>query len=141
MKDEKGKFRYIDDLTSDVMFEAYGKTPEELFVNAALALSNVICQAGKVKRKKSIDVEVRGNSHEELMFNWLQEIIAQVDLEGMFFSGFQVMAMGKDFIKGRFSGEDADPSKGETVVKAVTKYGFKMWKDEDMHKVRVVVDV
>ena len=40
------KYKFIDSLTSDVMFEAYGKTFKELFENAALALFSIgFCSA------------------------------------------------------------------------------------------------
>ena len=45
------KYRFIDKLKSDVMFEAYGKNLKGLFENAALALFSVICDIKKVKPK------------------------------------------------------------------------------------------
>ena len=43
------KYKFVEDLTSDVMYEAYGKDLKELFENAALALLSVICKIDKVK--------------------------------------------------------------------------------------------
>ena len=47
------KYKFLDDITSDVMFEAYGKDLKELFENAAEALFSVICKIKKVKPKET----------------------------------------------------------------------------------------
>ena len=79
------KYKFIDDLTSDVMFEAYGNDLKELFKNSALALFSLICEINNVGREKTIDIEVNGDSLEELMVKLLQELIALVDTDELFF--------------------------------------------------------
>ena len=79
------KYKFIEDLTSDVLFEAYGKNLKELFSNAASALFSIICQLDKVKAKKVKKVEVKANDLSELMFNWLQKLISLVDTDELFF--------------------------------------------------------
>ena len=87
---EKKGYRFIDDLTSDVMFEAYGKDLKELFENSAEAMFTVICQIEKIREKERREIEVTGNDERDLMLNWLQELIAMVDVECMFFSRFEI---------------------------------------------------
>ena len=135
------KFRIIDDLTSDVMFEAYGKTLKEVFENAAEALFSVICQKEKVEPKIARDIEMEAESVEELMFDWLQELIARVDIEEMFFSKFEVFEVSETSLKARIWGSEARPELGETVVKAVTYYGYKFEKTEKGYKVRAALDI
>ena len=135
------RYRFIEDLTSDVMFEAYGKTYAELFENAALAMLGVICQTDRVKRKKSITVVAEGDDWKGLMFDWLQKIISTVDIEQMFFSGIEILEIREKRLKARISGEDADPSKGGTLVKAVTKYRFDLWKEGRIFRCRAALDI
>lgn len=137
----KMKFRFIDDLTSDVMFEAYGKDLKEVFENAAIALSSVICQTEKVGTGENRIVEVEGEDASELMFNWLQEIISMVDVEIMFFSKFEILKINERYLKARIYGEEADPSKGETVVKALTNYKYLFEKTKGGYKVNVSMDI
>jgi len=134
------KFKFIEDLTSDVMFEAYGKDLEELFENSALALFNVICQVDKVKSVKKIKVKVKGDDLKDLMINWLQELISLVDVENMFFSRFKVLKIDEKQLEAEIYGEEIKPEKGETVVKAVTYYNFELKKNKKW-KVRVVLDI
>ena len=124
------KFKFIEDLTSDVMFEAYGNDLKELFENSATALFNVICKIDKVKTIKSLNVEIEGDNLKELLINWLQELIALVDIKEMFFSKFEILEVSEKRLKAKIYGEKISPEKGETVVKAVTYHNFKLEKKE-----------
>jgi len=135
------KYRFIDDLTSDVMFEAYGKDLKEVFANAAEAMFTVISQIKKVKPEKSVEIEARAENASKLMIAWLQELIAAVDIQGMFFSKFEILEISEKRIKARCWGEKASQEKGETVVKAVTYYKFLFEKGEEGYRTRVALDI
>jgi SHS2 domain-containing protein len=135
------KFRFVKDLTSDVVFEAYGKNKKDLFENAALALSSVICQVDKIQPLMRKQVEIGGEDLKDLMFNWLQELIGMVDVEGIFFSKFEIAEIDDTHMKAYVYGEDADPSKGETVVKAVTYYKFGIERVGKGYKATVALDI
>lgn len=135
------KYKFIEDLTSDVLFEAYGKSLKEVFENAALALSSVMCQLDKVKPKKAEEFEMKGEDLESTMFNWLQGIVAIVDTEQMFFSKFEVEEVDEHHVKAKLCGEPIRPEIGETVVKAVTYYKYKLEKTKEGYKVTVSLDI
>jgi len=135
------KFRFISDLTSDVVFEAYGKTLKEVFENSALALFNVICDAKSVKPALKKKVVVSGDDASDLLFNWLQELIGIVDSEGMFLSKFSVKKITEKSMEAEVFGEEATPEKGGTVVKAVTYYKFNLEKTPKGYKATVALDI
>ncbi len=135
------KYKFIEDLTSDVVFEAYGKDLEELFENAAFALFSVICQIEKVEPKFEKQIEVEGKDTKDLMFNWLQKLIELVDLENVFLSKFKVKEIGDMHLRAICNGEYADPKKGGTLVKAVTYYKFNLEKIDKGYKVTVSLDI
>jgi SHS2 domain-containing protein len=137
----KRKYKFIDDLTSDVMFEAYGKTVKEVFENSAEAMFSIICKVKKVLPKKPMNIELKASSVEELMINWLQELISMVDTEEMFFSKFKIIKIDDRQLKARVWGEPITPSKGETVVKAVTYYKYKFEKTDKGYIVNVSLDI
>lgn len=135
-------YKFIDDLTSDVMFEAKGRTLKEVFANAATALFDVIAQVDKVKHEKSVKVTVNGESLENLMFNWLQELITLVDTDEMFFSRFDVKVDEKsNKLNATCYGEPAKPEKSGTLVKAVTYYKYKFEKTKTGYRVNVSLDI
>ena len=135
------KYKFLKDLKSDVLFEAYGKTPKEVFENAALALLSVICQIDKVKPEKAEEFQMKGEDLEGTMFNWLQGIIAIVDTEAMFFSKVEVEEVDENHVKAKLFGEPARPEIGETVVKALTYYKYKLEKTDQGYKVTVSLDI
>ncbi len=135
------KYKFIKDLTSDVMFEAYGKSLKELFENSALALSSIMCNLKKVKTTKAKTIGIKSDNVEELIVDWLQKIIALVDTEEMFFSKFEIKKINEKSLKAKVYGEEIRPELGETVVKAVTNYGFKFEKNKVNYKVRVSLDI
>lgn len=135
------KYRIIDKVTSDVMFEAYGKTPRELFENAAEALFSIMCNIKKVKQLKSKKISIKANNLKELMFSWLQKLIAMVDIEEMFFSKFKIEKITEKSLTATIYGESTTPEKGNTVVKSVTNYNYKLEKTSKGYKVTVVLDI
>ncbi len=135
------QYKFVHSLTSDVLFEAYGKTLKELFENAAKALLSVVCQIDKVKPAKVMAIAVKGKDIKELMFNWLQELVTLVDLKDMFFSRFVVEKINEKSLKAKIYGEPAAPEKGETIVKAVTLYKFNVEKTKQGYKATVSLDI
>ncbi len=135
------KYKFLDDITSDVVFEAYGNDLKEVFINAAEAMFEIICQKKLVKPKKKINIEVKGDDLEDLMFNWLQELIGLVDTEEMFFSKFKIESIKNTKLKATIYGEEIVPEKGETVVKSLTYYKYKFEKINNKYKATVSLDI
>jgi SHS2 domain-containing protein len=135
------KYEYIDDITSDVKFRAYGKDLKELFENTALALSNIFCETDKVNNNRYIEINVKAENLEELMVTWLTNIIAEVDIEEMFFCGFEVLEINRTSIKAKAFGDSIRPDLGRTVAKAVTNYDFDLREDEKGFMVQAVIDI
>ena len=135
------KYKFLDKIMSDVMFEAYGKNPKELFENAAEALFSVICKIKKVKPKEAEEFEIKADNLEDLMLNWLQALIAIVDTEQKFFSKFEIKSISETKLRAKLYGEPITPKLGETVVKAVTMYKFKLEQTEKGYKATVSLDI
>ena len=135
------KYKFIDKIKSDVMFEAYGKNKKELFQNAAQALFSVICKINKVKAKETEEFQIKADNLEDLMLNWLQGLIAIVDTEEKFFSKFEIEEIDDKHLKAKLKGEPIKPELGETVVKAVTMYKYKLENTKEGYKVTVSLDI
>jgi SHS2 domain-containing protein len=134
-------FRFITGATSDVSWEAYGKDLKEVFENSAKALFSVICRIDKIKPKKAHEFEITADSPDELLLDWLQALIASVDIDGMFFSEFEITRISETRLKAICRGEPISPAKGNTVVKAVTYHNFELKKTKEGYCARIVVDI
>ncbi|MFW5991495.1 MAG: archease [Nanoarchaeota archaeon] len=134
-------YRFIKDLTSDIMFEAYGRDLKEVFENAAKALFDIICERQSIEKKEITEIRAEGNDAKDLMYNWLQALIASVDIDAMFYNDFNVKEITEKKVVANCLGEEISAEKGETVVKAVTYYNFEFEKTQEGYKTRVVVDI
>ena len=137
-------FEFIDITTADVAFVAYGKTLEEVFKNAALAMFEVMINTKLVEKKIERKILVEGHDLESLMFAWLNELLYYVDSENLAFSDFDIKINEKDFrLEAICKGEEIDPEKHETrtVVKAATMHMMEVKKENDLWKARVILDI
>ena len=135
------KYRFFDKITSDVIFEAYGETLKDVFANAAEAMFTIICRLDQVKPDTEKKIEVEADCVEDLMINWLQSLIATVDIEEMFFSRFKITDIDEKHLTAYVYGEPISHEKGETIVKAVTYHQYEFRKKEKGYTVRVSLDI
>jgi SHS2 domain-containing protein len=91
------KFKFIEH-TADIQFRAYGKSLEEIFRNATEALTKSICE-DKIKNKKKIRISVKGNDLENLLYNYLEELIVLFDSEGFILSKVLKIKIDKKNLK------------------------------------------
>jgi SHS2 domain-containing protein len=141
---ERGRFEFVDDLTSDLMIMTYAETLENLLENAAYGMFSVICQMEKVSGEREISLEVTGDDEENLLYKWLSELLTQSEIEGLFLVEFEVELEKRDKglkMKARARGEPATPEKGETVVKAVTLYGLKVERAGSEYRATFSLDI
>src|SRR3989344_8037858 len=140
MKDNK-KYKFIDELKSDVLFEAYGKNLKELFANAAEAMFSIICKIDKVEPKEADEYEMKGIDLRSTMWNWLSGLIAVVDIESKFFSKFVIEEVDAHHVRAKVYGEEIRPEIGETVVKSLTNYKFDVIKEKNGYKEIISLDI
>lgn len=137
------KFRFLEDIaTADVAFEAFGKTLEEAFENAALATFEVQTDVEKVKPSISKKVELVSENKEALLFDWLSELLYLRDTNSMFFSKFEIKIEQGDRLKltGNVYGEKIEGHELRTEVKGVSYQLMKIEEGQEF-KVRVILDV
>ncbi len=137
------KYRFIEDLTSDVMFESYGSNLKELFENSAEALFSVICDIDKIKPREKIEFKFKGKTLQETLYKFLSYLLAESEINEVFLCKFDVeIAESKQGYAGKVvaKGEKITPEKGGTVVKGITNYKFKVEKNEK-YKATVVCDI
>lgn len=135
--------------TADVLVEAWGRTLEEAFEQAALAVYEVATDTSRVAPRKRVDVEVEGVDVENLLYRWIEAFLAYTDSEGLMFSLFRVCRVEKlDEDRWRIVsaawGEPFDPERHEhrTYVKAMTYAQMEVKQVSDhCWKLQFVVDI
>lgn len=138
-------FNYFE-TTADLGVEAMGKSLEEVFKEGAKGLYNIMVDIDKVDKKEKIEFEVTGEDLEELLYNFLNELLFYTDVEGIVFNDFDIKIERDDSgyrLKCTAYGEKIDKEKHniKEEVKAVTYHKMEVKKENGKWKVRYIVDL
>ena len=139
------KFKFLEH-TADIMFEAYGKSLNELFENAAMAVSESMVKTKDVKPKTAKIVKLQNVKVEMLLFDFLSELLYLKDAEQLVFSAFKVKveeAKGNFSLQAELKGDKLNMKTQEfrNDVKAITLHLFEVKKEKAGWTARVIVDI
>ena len=140
-------FRFLEGIaTADVAIEATGKTIEEAFAEAALAMFEVQTNTKKIKPKTAKEVLIQSEDKKSLLFDWLSRLIYLRDVEKMFFSKFDVKIKkvnNRLKLSAKIYGEKINSKKHElkTEVKGVSYTQMEIEEKSNKCKIRVILDV
>ncbi len=127
--------------------EAKSDTLEGLFGESARGLFSLMVNLNDVRLEKKTKVKSEGSTHEELLYEWLSELVSLSNLKSEVYSDFQDLVIekfdSKFVVQGQAMGEKVDPEAHElgTEVKAVTYQGLEVTSADDKWRCRFVVDV
>lgn len=126
--------------TADAMVEAYGKDLGERFANAAYAMFDQITDVTKVEPKGELKVELSAENREQLLVDFLQELLYIHDAEDVVLCLFEVDTDGRH-LQAKVSGEKFDEKKHSkrSVVKGVTYHGLAF--DDANKRLTILFDV
>jgi SHS2 domain-containing protein len=133
------KYRPLEH-TADAMVEVYGKDLGERFGNAAYAMFDQITDISKVDPKGEFRVVMSGETREQLLVDFLQELLFVHDTEGLVFSEFEVKTDGKA-LEAVVRGEKFDDKKHakRSLVKGVTYHRLEF--DDRKGRLTILFDV
>ena len=132
----------ILDHTADVGIIAYGADLRQAFANAARGLFSLITELDDVEEVLHRDVELTASDEEDLLVEWLNELVYRFDTEGIIFKRFDIIQLDNTQLKARGYGEKVDSSrhKLKTGVKAATYHMLKVDKGGGC-RVQVLFDI
>jgi SHS2 domain-containing protein len=142
-----GSFRFLENIAlADIAFEAEGDSIQALFQAATDALLEIMADPLTVRalwNQRSIKREV---VLEDLLVEWLSEIVYWKDAAGVVFSQAPVtLTQASDHwkLEAVLTGAPVDPAVQalRNDVKGITRHLYKIWQDGAVWKARVVVDV
>jgi SHS2 domain-containing protein len=140
-----GTYRFLEDVAiADVAFRAEAENLGELFGLCAQAAFDVMADTKTIEHKYTEEVELAGENLDELLFDWLAELIYLKDKKSMLFSRFDVEIQKNNgyHLKASIWGEPADQRKHKVRVdvKAVTYHLLEVKKQDDNWTARVILD-
>ncbi len=135
------KFEYLSH-TADAKFRAFGKDIDEVFVNSALAMFNILGDTTVVKTTKKIEIELKGENYESLMYSFLEELLFLLETENLFLSNITHLKIGKDFsLNCVVEGDDLQKYDLKGDIKAVTYSDMEIKTTNKGYEFVVVVDI
>ena len=144
--DKTGKFEFLEH-TADVYIAAHGKTLEEAFENAALAMFEVMTDTDKVSPDVEDSVEVEAEDEFALLYSWLEALLVKFETKNMLYSKFKILSIEETSdgfsIKASVWGErfNAEKHTQKIGVKAVTYHRMEIIKVIDKVTLEFILDI
>jgi SHS2 domain-containing protein len=140
------RFRFLEKIAiADIAFEAYGRTVEELFESSALALFEAMVKLETVEAKETVKIELESDKIEDLLFDWLSELVYLKDAKALLFCQFQLKIDDKRKynLQAQVRGEKINPSKHhlKVDVKAVTYHMLEVKQENNQWTAQVILDI
>lgn len=138
------RYKFLEH-TADAKFQAFGRTMEEAFSNAALAIVSLMWDWRKVDKRIKQEVKVRGNDLKQLLCAFLEEIIYLLETKSFLLAAVENLKIEKGgsrfVLKAFFRGDDSlGKYKIYGDVKAITYNEMEIHQD-GRFMVQVVVDI
>ena len=134
------KYELIDH-TADVGIKAYGKTISEAFENAAVGMFDIITDNSKIDSVGQYDIQLDAPDLEQLLVDWLSELLFLNSAKNLVFSSFKV-SIDEKHLSAQVFGEEYDTSKHKmgVEIKAVTYHILEVNNKEPFY-VQVLFDI
>lgn len=137
----------ILDISGDIGIKALGRSCEEAFISAGIAMYSLITDIEKVDEKQHLEVAVESDSLEGALVRYLNELIFQFDTYG--FIGRRIEIIASELLtpnpqlKIIVYGEEFDAEKHDRklLVKAATYHNIKVQKTDDIWEIEVIFDI
>lgn len=116
--------------TADLALSVRGATIEDLFATAARAVFECLTDAESIKDSTEVEIHVRAPEEgtEELLVEWLRELLFRLATEEMLFSRFDIVELREGELVARCGGERIDPARHDLrlEIKSVTYHGLHL---------------
>ena len=123
--------------------QVYGESLSLLFQHAGEGLSHIITAPGKVREKDFRRISVKANGLEELLVNWLNELIYLFETDGVIFRRFEVLNLGEYFIEALAFGEILEEGHHPILrtVKATTYHQLHVTRGKTRWEAQIIFDL
>jgi len=141
-----GRFEFLEH-TADVYVRSHGKSMEEAYENAALALFETMTDAEKIDQVVEATFIVEAEDQYALLYNWLETLLVKFETENMLYSKFEITDWKETEESFKFNakawGEKYDPQKHpqKVGVKAVTYHRMLVIKEKEGVVLEFILDI
>jgi SHS2 domain-containing protein len=130
------------DHTADIRMEIRGCTLEELFLNAAAGLVSLLAPDADAKTDIELDVVLDSDNAENLLVDWLREILFYHETRDFIPVKTQVIELSYKGMKAKLvGGVKVSGEEPVAEIKGVTYHGLSITKNAEGYAARIVFDI
>jgi SHS2 domain-containing protein len=140
------RFEFLEH-TSDAYVAAYGKSLEEAFENAALAMFELMTDTSHVEPRTADSFQMEAHDEYALLYKWLETLLVKFETDMRLYSRFNVVSIDKRngafTLEAKTYGETYSPEKHRprVEVKAVTYHRMEIRTEPSLVTVRYILDL
>ena len=129
--------------TADVGIKVYGKDLKELFANAAFAMFDIMADLEGLKGSVTVDIKKEAPNSEELLIEWLDELLYNFYTKTLIFNDFQIIELDEKHIVGKATGRHVGENRSrlKTEIKAATYHELKIEQKDGIFQTQLIFDV
>jgi len=131
------------DHTADIRLKIFGNSLLDLFANAAYALCDTLTDISKVSPTTKQTFCLQRDTTEELLVEWMGDLLYTFETEGLLFSKFNIKSINKNSLSAEAEGEFFNSAihTFKNGIKAVTYHNLKVEEKSGLWQAEVVLDV
>jgi Uncharacterized conserved protein len=141
--DKPKKYR-LTKRQSELAVRVTGDSQADLFAHSALALFDVmVADVDKIESKERLPLEVEGSDRDDLMVNWVRELLYLYQGSGYLLKEFVIHEVKDTVVKADVAGEKIDPDRHE-IKKEVVAIAYdksRMVKTGDQWTAQLIFEV
>jgi SHS2 domain-containing protein len=98
---------------SELAVRVTGNSQSDLFANSAFALFDVMTEIEAIEIQERLPLEVEGTDRDDLMINWMRELLYLYQGSGYLLKEFQIHEVKDTMVKAEVCGEKINPDRHE----------------------------
>ena len=133
----------IIDHTADLGIIVKGPDVEQLFIRAALAMTELMVKGNSSDIVSTSEVVVQGEDFPDLMVRWLGEILYLFEGEDLIVHSIEIKSIGPMQLQATLTLSSFEPERHQALreIKAVTYHGISVGKANSGWEARVIFDI
>jgi SHS2 domain-containing protein len=128
---------------SELAVRVAGNSQADLFVNSAFALFDVMTDVEKVDIKERMSLEVEGTDRDDVMVNWMRELLYLYQGSGYLLKEFAIREAKDTLVRAEVCGEKIDPDRHEIrkEIHGIAYHQSRMQKTGDQWTAQLIFEI
>jgi len=129
--------------TADLGIRVWGKDLKALFINSASAMYGLIVDVRTVRPVKTIKIKAKAQDRDELLKNWLSELLYYFHVKEIIFCRFDIVKLDEKNVVSIVMGEKIDKCRHslQHEIKAVTFHALNIHKTDNRLSTDIIFDI